>query len=141
MKDATTTFTSEERIAFLAVLHFASTLNGVTEEEKEFIVSLAEEIGASKNETKQAMESRSKEQIMDMLNVFIEKSHRLTLIKELFFLGYSDGNLSDEELVFVAAVGNKMGIDDDVLEDISRWVIAGIEWQEEGERIFGEISD
>jgi len=140
MKDVTV-FNSEEKIAFLAALHFASTFDGVTEEEKEFIAALAEEIDASEDEVKQAMEPRGKEQVMDMLTVFVDKRHRLDLIKELFFLGYADGNLSDEELMFVAEAGNKMGIDDDILEDISRWVISGIEWQEEGDRIFGEMAD
>ena len=127
-------------MAFLAVLHYASTLNGVTNEETEFISNLAEEFGISEAEAKQSLEHSSKEQIMDMLDVFTDRRHKLELIKELFFLGYADGNLTDEELMFVASVGNKMGIDDDVLEDISRWVIAGIEWQEEGERIFGADS-
>jgi hypothetical protein len=134
------TFTSEEKMAFLAALHYASTLNGVTNEETEFISNLAEEFGISETEAKQSLEHSSKEQIMDMLDVFTDRRHKLELIKELFFLGYADGNLTDEELMFVASVGNKMGIDDDVLEDISRWVIAGIEWQEEGERIFGADS-
>ena len=132
------TFTSEEKVAFLAALHFASTLNGVTEEEQEFIATLAHELNVGEEEIKSATETRSKEQVMDMLDVFTGKRHSLELIKELFFLGYADGNLSEEELTFVADVGNKIGVDEDVLEDISRWVIAGIEWQEEGERIFGE---
>ena len=134
------TFTSEEKTAFLAALHYASTLNGVTNEETEFISNLAEEFGISEAEAKQSLEHSSKEQIMDMLDVFTDRRHKLELIKELFFLGYADGNLTDEELMFVASVGNKMGIDDDVLEDISRWVNAGIEWQEEGARIFGADS-
>ncbi len=130
-------FTSDEKIAFLAALHFASKLNGVTIQEEDFIRNLAEEFEVSEKETGKALFSYSKEEIMEMLDVFTERRHQLELVKELFFLGYADGNLSDEELMFLASVGNKMGIDDDVMEDISRWVIAGIEWQEEGERIFG----
>ena len=132
-------FNSEEKIAFLSALHFAAALNEVTEEESDFIAALASEFGATEEETAQAMETRTKEQVLDMLSIFVDKKHRMELIKELFFLGYADGNLSDEELAFVAEVGNKMGVDDNVMEDISRWVIAGIEWQEEGERLFGSV--
>lgn len=134
-----TVFTSDEKIAFLAALNFASKLNGVTTYEQDFIRNLAEVFKISDEELAKAEEILSKEQVMAAVSVFTDRHHKLELVKELFFLGYSDGNLSDEELMFLASVGNKLGLDDDIMEDISRWVIAGIEWQEEGERIFGSV--
>ena len=134
-----TVFTSDEKIAFLAALNFASKLNGVTTYEQDFIRNLAEVFKISDEELAKAEEILSKEQVMAAVSVFTDRHHKLELVKELFLLGYSDGNLSDEELMFLASVGNKLGLDDDIMEDISRWVIAGIEWQEEGERIFGSV--
>ena len=91
-------FTSDEKIAFLAALHFASKLNGVTIQEEEFIRNLAEDFDVSKKEAEKALFPYSREEITEMLGVFTERRHQLELVKELFFLGYADGNLSDEEL-------------------------------------------
>ena len=54
----------------------------------------------------------------------------------MFYLGYEDGDLSDPEILFISKVGMALNIPLEKMEQISNWVIRGIEWEEEGAEIF-----
>ncbi len=127
---------SREKATFLATLGFAAKLDGVTQDELDFIDEIAEDFQASKDELDAAKKDRDEEAVLALLpNITSEKTKK-QLLRELFFLGYADGNLSDNEVIFLSKVGNKLGIDDETIERISEWVIRGIEWEEEGQELF-----
>lgn len=129
---------ANEKAAFLAVLNHAAHLNGVTDAEVNFINDIADQFEVTDQEITFASQPRTEDEIIELSLYITNPKTQLNLIKELFFLGYSDGNLSDEEVIFISKLSNALGIADDVLERISQWVIQGIEWQEEGEQLFGE---
>ena len=56
----------------------------------------------------------------------------------MFYLGYEDGDLSDSEILFISKVGMALNIPLEKMEQISNWVIRGIEWEEEGAEIFSD---
>ena len=70
-----------------------------------------------------------------------DKGLALVLIREMFYLGYEDGDLSDSEIVFISKVGIALNISIDKMEEISSWVIRGIEWEEEGDEIFYDFDE
>jgi Tellurite resistance protein TerB. len=127
---------SREKATFLATLGFAAKLDGVTQDELDFIDEIAEDFQASKDELDAAKKDRDEEAVLALLPNITNEKTKKQLLRELFFLGYADGNLSDNEVIFLSKVGNKLGIDDETIERISEWVIRGIEWEEEGQELF-----
>ncbi len=127
---------SREKATFLATLGFAANLDGVTQDELDFIDEIAEDFQASKDELDAAKKDRDEEAVLALLPNITNEKTKKQLLRELFFLGYADGNLSDNEVIFLSKVGNKLGIDDETIERISEWVIRGIEWEEEGQELF-----
>ena len=127
---------AKERVAFVATLGFLAALDGVTEDEASFINDIASIYGLSEQELAKAVAKKSEADIFAILKYITTPSAKLELIRELFFLGYADGNLSTEEVLFVSKVGESLGVPVDMIERISDWVIRGIEWEEEGAEIF-----
>lgn len=127
---------AKERVAFVATLGFLAALDGVTEDEASFINDIASIYGLSEQELAKAVAKKSEADIFAILKYITTPSTKLELIRELFFLGYADGNLSTEEVLFVSKVGESLGVPVDMIERISDWVIRGIEWEEEGAEIF-----
>jgi len=127
---------SREKATFLATLNFAAKLDGVTQDEITFIDEISEDFQASKDELDVAKKERDEDAILALLPNITNEKTKKELLRELFFLGYADGNLSDNEVIFLSKVGNKLGIDDETIERISEWVIRGIEWEEEGQELF-----
>ena len=127
---------SREKATFLATLNFVAKLDGVTQDEITFIDEISEDFQASKDELDVAKKERDEDAILALLPNITNEKTKKELLRELFFLGYADGNLSDNEVIFLSKVGNKLGIDDETIERISEWVIRGIEWEEEGQELF-----
>ena len=127
---------SKEKTAFVAVLGYLAKLDGFTEDESDFINDIASIYGLSQKELEEASKNRDEEETLKILSYITTPSTQLELIRELFFLGYADGNLSNNEVIFVSKVGEALGISVDTIERISDWVIRGIEWEEEGAEIF-----
>jgi len=127
---------SKEKATFMAILNFAAALDGITEDEQSFMDDIAADFEATAEELAVAKEARDEAAVLALLSNITDESTKKKLLRELFFLGYADGNLSDEEVVFISKVGNALGMPDELIERISEWVIRGIEWQEEGEDLF-----
>ena len=135
MEDLKTT-EAKEKAAFVAVLGHAARINGVTDSEVEFINNVAADFELSEEELQSSAKLRDEIQTIALLKYIVNPQTKLRLIRELFFLGYADGNLSNEEVLFVSEVGNALNVPVDTIEKISDWVIRGIEWEEEGEELF-----
>ncbi len=77
----------------------------------------------------------------DMLEMLEDINHPVIariLIRELFYLGYADQELSDEEIVYIMRVAEKMNMSVEEVERISDWVSIGMEWEKQGDALFGE---
>ncbi len=127
---------AREKAVFVAVLAHAAQINGVTDSEVEFIKDIAHNFALDEVQVQKASEPRNEIETIALLKYIVNPKTKLELVRELFFLGYADGNLSNEEVLFVSKVGNALSLSIETIEKISDWVIRGIEWEEEGEEIF-----
>ena len=93
----------------------------------------------SKNDARETIKLRTDDEVLDAVKTITNKGLALVLIREMFYLGYEDGDLSDAEIIFISKVGMALGISIDKMEEISSWVIRGLEWEEEGDEIFYEF--
>lgn len=130
-----------QRIAFLAAIAYLARVDGdFDQDEKEFFVDLAKLYMLSKDAAKEAIRVRSEEQVLDLVKQIEDPGLALVLIREMFYLGYEDGDLSDPEILFISKVGLMLNIPIEKMEQISSWVIRGIEWEEEGADIFSDYT-
>lgn len=129
-----------EKKAYLEVLAFLTKADGVVDEdEKEFIAEFAGFCGMDNEETEKLFGEVPEEDILNDVKKIANKRVALELIKDMCFLAHRDENLSDEEVVFIARVGQALGITVEKIEQISKWVIDRIIWLEEEKIIFEEI--
>ncbi|CCZ22104.1 conserved domain protein [Acetobacter sp. CAG:977] len=130
-----------QRIAFLAAIAYLARVDGdFDQDEKEFFVDLAKLYMLSKDAAKEAIRVRSEEQVLELVKQIEDPGLALVLIREMFYLGYEDGDLSDPEILFISKVGLTLNIPIEKMEQISSWVIRGIEWEEEGADIFSDYT-
>lgn len=130
-----------QRIAFLAAIAYLARVDGdFDQDEKEFFVDLAKLYMLSKDAAKEAIRVRSEEQVLELVKQIEDPGLALVLIREMFYLGYEDGDLSDPEILFISKVGLTLNIPIEKMEQISSWVIRGIDWEEEGADIFSDYT-
>ena len=129
----------KQRIAFLGTIaHLARVDGDFDSNEKQFFVDLAKLYNLSKDDAKEAIRPRTEEEALTLLKNITDPGFALVLIREMFYLGYEDGDLSDSEILFISKVGMALNIPLEKMERISNWVIRGIEWEEEGADIFSD---
>ena len=129
----------KQRIAFLGTIaHLARVDGDLDGNEKQFFVDLAKLYNLSKDDAKEAIRPRTEEEALALVKNITDPGFALVLIREMFYLGYEDGDLSDSEILFISKVGMALNIPLEKMERISNWVIRGIEWEEEGADIFSD---
>ena len=129
----------KQRIAFLGTIaHLARVDGDFDGNEKQFFVDLAKLYNLSKDDAKEAIRPRTEEEALALVKNITDPGFALVLIREMFYLGYEDGDLSDSEILFISKVGMALNIPLEKMERISNWVIRGIEWEEEGADIFSD---
>lgn len=129
----------DQRIAFLGTIAHLARVDGEFDgNEKQFFVDLAKLYNLSKENAKEAIRPRSENEALALVKTITDRSFALVLIREMFYLGYEDGDLSDSEILFISKVGMALNIPLEKMEQISNWVIRGIEWEEEGAEIFSD---
>ena len=129
----------KQRIAFLGTIaHLARVDGDFDGNEKQFFVDLAKLYNLSKDDAKEAIRPRTEEEALALVKTITDPGFALVLIREMFYLGYEDGDLSDSEILFISKVGMALNIPLEKMEKISNWVIRGIEWEEEGADIFSD---
>ena len=132
----------DQRIAFLATIaHLARVDGDFDGNEKQFFVDLAKLYNLTKDDAKEAIRPRTDDDILTMVRGITDKGFALVLIREMFYLGYEDGDLSDSEILFISKVGMALNIPLEKMEKISNWVIRGIEWEEEGSELFTDYGN
>ena len=129
----------KQRVAFLATIAHLARVDGEFDgNEKQFFVDLAKLYNLTKEDAKEAIRPRTEDEALDLVKTITNKGFALVLIREMFYLGYEDGDLSDSEILFISKVGMTLDIPLEKMEQISNWVIKGIEWEEEGTEIFSD---
>ena len=133
----------KQRIAFMAIIAYMERMNTEPDENNLMIFDeLAKLYNLSKSETDQALATLTKDEVLLLAREIEHPVLALVLIRELFYLGYEYGDLSDDEILFISNVGLALSIPIEKLEQISSWVIRSIELEEEGALLFsGEEDD
>ncbi|MCK5296948.1 MAG: TerB family tellurite resistance protein [Alphaproteobacteria bacterium] len=131
----------EQRIAFLsAVSHVAHADDDeeLHEAEENYLAVTATVYDIPKERINEIMTPKSREEIISMVKKITNPDIHLTLIREMFTVAHADGDLSDNEILAIGSIASKLGISLDKVEKISSWVLRGLEWHEEGERLFSK---
>lgn len=130
----------EEKIIFLKILVALARSDGnFDEEEKIFIQDLGIVFGISKDKHSEILMETSDKELIEKASIIKNRQATLQLIKEACLLANSDGDLSEQEIVFIGKIGQAMGVELEKIEQISQWIIDRIVWLEEGKIIFEQI--
>ena len=127
----------QEKIIFLKVLSVLGKVdNDFDDGEKQFIVNVAKMFGISQDKIPSIFEEISKEEVIKEAAMIKNRMVALSLIREACFMANCDGDLSDEEIIFIGKVGGAMGIGFEKIEQISQWVIDYLIWRKQEKIIF-----
>lgn len=129
--------TEEQKIVFLKTLLVSTALDGnVDPNEKELIKKAAKNCRVK--DIKKIFEHATEADLMEEIDCITSRDAVLELAKSLFYLGYVDQHLGDEEVAFICKVCVALGLEVEKVEKIGRWIVDYILWQEQGKIIFEE---
>ncbi|MBO7556578.1 MAG: hypothetical protein J6T72_04210 [Alphaproteobacteria bacterium] len=137
--DSVMELSNEEKVAYMMAFARLAGADGVfSDVEKEFIEDMAKSYFLPEKSLQRILSATDSDVISAVKNI---KRRRvaLDLIKNLCFLGYSDEELSDEELLFIGKVGEAMGVAPEKIEEISEWVVEKIILAERAKIVFEEV--
>ncbi len=127
----------QEKITFLSVLVALGKIdNNFDETEKKAIIDSAVMFGIPKTKIPDILKDTPVDEIIASAAGITNRPLALSLIKEACLLANSDGDLSDDEVVFIGKLGEAMNIELEKVEQISRWVIDYLLLQEQEKIIF-----
>jgi uncharacterized tellurite resistance protein B-like protein len=130
----------DERKSFLKILAYLAASDGnFDEKEKQFIKDLSTIFSINKEDISSILEPSTVEEIIKEASNIKNRQAALQLIKEACLLANSDGDLSEQEVVFIGKIGQAMNVELEKIEQISQWVIDRIIWLEEGKIIFEQL--
>ena len=132
-----TNISEDQKIVSLKALFYLANIDNKRDElEIKFIKNLANLYQI--NQSEEIFKASSEEEIIGLLKTINNRRISLELIKEMFLLGHSDSDLTDEETLFIGHAGLAMGIEIEKIEQISNWVIDKIILHEQSKIIFEE---
>ena len=129
----------DDKILFIRILIALSHIDKeLQKSEKTFIRNMATMFRIPEEKTPSIDTSPSVEEIIKEAASIKNRNIALHIIKEICFLANSDGNLSNEEMLFIGQVGQAMGIELEKIAQISQWIIDYLVWIENSKIIFEE---
>lgn len=135
--DIIDTLTEEQKIVFLKTLLVSTALDGeVHPNEQKQIKKVAKECQVK--DIKKIFEHATEADVMEEIACLESRPVALELAKSLFYMGHVDNHLGDEEVAFICKVCVNLGLEIEQVEQIGRWVVDYILWQEQGKIIFEE---
>lgn len=127
----------QDKITFLKVLTvLAKSDDSFDETQKERIEDTAILFGISADKIPAILQEESQEETIKKASEIKNRRVALALIREACFLANSDGDLKDEEILYIGKIGEAMGLDLEKIEQISQWVIDHIILQAQKKIIF-----
>lgn len=123
----------KEKLAYLKALLYIATIDeDFDSEEEEHVINIGNIYGISKdsiNELISSIENR-KESLEDILSEIKERKSKLSLLYELIYLCYVDGNYSDKEKLGIKNITKTLNIEDEKIEEIESLVKENFELQQ-----------
>ena len=118
------TLSLDEKLAFLKIFCKLIKADGsIDAEEISFLKSMAARYGVDNATMVGIIKSADSIDCMTEARHITNRQHALELIKELCFLANIDDDLDDNELDIVIDVARVMGVEDDRVVLINRWVL------------------
>ncbi|MGD9637801.1 MAG: TerB family tellurite resistance protein [Alphaproteobacteria bacterium] len=126
---------------FMKVLaHIARADGNFDDDEKEFVKSLCSINDIDEKYFDEIIKKRSDDDIAFLVTeANFSEGLKLALVRDMFTLANADGDLTDNEVLSIANVGEALEIPLEKLEEISEWVADGIDWRLRGQEIFGDF--
>lgn len=130
----------QQKKAFLHAFIKMACIDGCFDErEKIFIYNAALALGLDYKTTEELMKHQDSKQILKEVSLIKNRAVALELIKELCLLSHTDGQLSDEETLFIGEVAQATNIELEKVEQISNWVINYLILHEQSKIVFEQI--
>lgn len=130
----------EQRIAFLSAVSYVAHADeeSLHEDEEKYLAITAAVYDIPKDNIIEIMKPKTQEKIISMVKKINDSAIHFTLIREMFTVAHADGDLSDNEIFAIGTIATELGVSMNKVEEISSWVLKGLEWHEEGEKLFAK---
>ena len=125
--------TEESRKNFLIGLVFLSRVDGVDESEKIFFENAAAALELSDEAQNEVNLSWNKEDMPELK--FEDKKASLFFIMQAIQLSNVDNSYTEKEKAFIYNIATKIGLTNESVYKIERWVEEGLKWQAEGDKL------
>ena len=125
--------TEESRKNFLIGLVFLSRVDGVDESEKIFFENAAAALELSDEAQNEVNLSWTKEDMPELK--FEDKKASLFFIMQAIQLSNVDNSYTEKEKAFIYNIATKIGLTNESVYKIERWVEEGLKWQAEGDKL------
>ena len=123
----------KEKLAYLKALLYIATIDEEFDsKEEQHIINIGNIYGISEgsiNELISSIENR-KESLEDILLEIKERKSKLSLLYELIYLCYVDGDYSDKEKLGIKNITKTLNIEDEKIEEIESLVKENFELQQ-----------
>lgn len=130
----------EQKIAFMKALVRLAKADGVLDEdEKKFLLELAQIYGIGKERQEEIISVKNDEEIIEVAKTIKDRRAALELVKEMCILAHADDELSEDETLLIGKIGQAMGVELEKISQISQWVIDKMILQAEKKIIFEEV--
>ncbi len=127
----------QDKIIFLRVLTALSKIdNHFSESEKDAIIDSAIMFGIPESKIPTIFNDASPDKVLSEAAQITDRCLALYLIKETCLIANIDGDLSDDEVIFIGKLGEAMNIELEKVEQISQWVLDYLLLQEQEKIIF-----
>ena len=118
-----------ERIALMDLLVVIAKADGeITAEERKFLDGYSKGLEVS-------WSSAYNNDIDNVLSLFVSYQSKMIVLIEILRLAYKDGNYSDAERAGVAVIAETLKVNSKDLERAEEWVVEGLKWVNEGEKL------
>ncbi|PSQ95165.1 MAG: hypothetical protein BRD55_11635 [Bacteroidetes bacterium SW_9_63_38] len=122
-----------DRLPFLkALAHIAIVDDTVDLDEKEMVKDYTEawNLGASaKEQVREILDAELSLSLNGLVAEFSETGTRFLLVQELMRLSHADGTYGDAERKEIAAIAQRMGMDERQFREVEKWVGRGQAWE------------
>jgi len=122
-----------DRLPFLkALAHIAIVDDNVDLNEKKMVQDYTEawDLGASaKEQVREILDADLSLSLNELVAEFSETGTRFLLVQELMRLSYADGTYGDAERKEIAAIAQRMGMDERQFREVEKWVGRGQAWE------------
>ncbi len=137
MEEILLSMSLRQKTVFLTCLAQLTT-EELSDDEIDYIIDLAMMCEYPEDKVELIFNPLSEAELIGMLEEIDNVILARILIRELFYLGYADAKLTDEKIVYIMTIAEKVGLTIDDVERISDWVAVGMEWEKLGDELFGK---